>query len=343
MSADIFTKPFLEIGKWMNALELINICDFSKITITPSLWKWKGVDPNAKHETKVDELAKPTEAYAESSSENGAIGQGTVKAPKKKRKKTSKAKGKRVQITETSAPMTVCDSTECESSQESSWTSDEDWIYISDVDYKAAPRRKRWGNDGFKRTREGINEQARIRKSALATEYAAMAATSHGHFFVGFAYNIPEKFQTNTRPGPHIYSGELPFIDMSVREEKARQNAVKMLDDRDSLKQRWVQMINPHQLQVAQLPVVRPGLTTKIDKSAMRSLKQCIDKLEWLQQGRPTTIGEGKCLGITSLPEGGDCEYAHDGAITSCKDEHIELIRLINATLLAAYGHKQFC
>ena len=116
-----------------------------------------------------------------------------------------------------------------------------------------------------------------------------------------------------------------------------------MLQDDDPLKERWVQMMNPHQLQVAQLPVVRPGLATKIDSSAMRTLKQCIDKLEWPKQGRPTTIGEGKCLGITSLPAGGVCEYAHDGAIVSCRDEHIELTKLINATLLAAYGHKQFC
>ena len=75
----------------------------------------------------------------------------------------------------------------------------------------------------------------------------------------------------------------------------------------------------------------------------MRSLKQCIDSLDWPQQGRPTTIGEGKCLGITSLPAGGECVYAHDRAIISCRDEHIELIKLVNATLLAAYGHKQFC
>ena len=79
-----------------------------------------------------------------------------------------------------------------------------------------------------------------------------------------------------------------------------------MLDDKDTLKKRWLQMINPHLLQVAQLPVARRiGLTTKTDNSAMRSLKQCIDKLDWPQQGRPTTIGEGKCLGITSLPAGG--------------------------------------
>ena len=84
----------------------------------------------------------------------------------------------------------------------------------------------------------------------------------------------------------------------------------------------------------------RTGLTTKIEKSVMRSLKQCIDSLDWPQQGRPTSIGEGKCLGITSLPTGKECEYAHDRAIISCREEHVELIKLVNATLLAAYGHK---
>ena len=148
MCADIFTKPFLEFAKWEKVLDLINITDFSKIKITPSLWKWNGVDPHASNDTGTPDQAHADNAYAESYTENGTIGHGSVTPPKKKRKKTSKAKKKQVQITETSAPITVVDTTDDDSSQESCWSSDREWT-VSAATYQGSHWRKKMGKRRF--------------------------------------------------------------------------------------------------------------------------------------------------------------------------------------------------
>ena len=60
-------------------------------------------------------------------------------------------------------------------------------------------------------------------------------------------------------------------------------------------------------------------------------------------KGTPDDYRQRKVSGNYKLTRGGECDYARDGAIVFWKTEHIQLFKLINATLLAAYGHKQFC